>query len=42
MIAFIVSLANLGTEICDVLMEKDLYRHAYIMKETNNIQKREL
>ena len=41
-IAFIVSLANLGTEIVDVLLEKDMYRTAYLEIEKNNRNRKEM
>ena len=41
-IAFIVSIANLGTEIINVLLEKDLHRNAYIKRESNNLRRKEI
>ena len=41
-IAFIVSLANLGGEIVDVLLEKDMYRTAYMEIEKNNKMRKEM
>ena len=41
-VAFIVSLANLGGEMVDVLIEKDMHYSAYLMTEKNNRQVKEM
>ena len=41
-IAFIVSLANLSGEMVDVLLEKDMYRTAYMESEKNSKMRKEM